>query len=370
MPPVTIDGSLGITTPMYNGSITANAVTPSVNMKNRIINGAMVIDQRNAGASVTPTNGQYLVDRWQGWVGATASKYTAQQSSTVPAGFVNSLKFTSSSAFTPASGDLYGFTQIIEGYNVADLNWGTANAKTVTLSFWVNSSVSGQFGGSFYNDAQTRFYPFSYTITSANTWQQISITIAGDTSGTWLTTNGRGIIVTFGLATGSTYQGTAGSWGSTQYYNSTGSTNLLGTNGATFYITGVQLEVGSTATSFDYRPYGTELQLCQRYYAKMDNDGSGGDCTLGVGMQQSTTGGNICVKYPVKMRVEPTASATSLQLTNLRSFSSNATLTSISPTYDTANVSFSMGSNGATDAPVFLQITNNVAGFLAFSAEL
>jgi len=259
---------------MTYGTVQANAIQGSINtfspnsavFRNRIINGAMVIDQRNAGASVTPTNGQYLVDRWQGWVGATASKYTAQQSSTVPAGFVNSLKFTSSSAFTPASGDLYGFTQIIEGYNVADLNWGTANAKTVTLSFWVNSSVSGQFGGSFYNDAQTRFYPFSYTITSANTWQQISITIAGDTSGTWLTTNGRGIIVTFGLATGSTYQGTAGSWGSTQYYNSTGSTNLLGTNGATFYITGVQLEVGSTATSFDYRPYTTELNLCYRYF--------------------------------------------------------------------------------------------------------
>ena len=269
--PITLDGTNGITTPTYGGADTSEYLVPVTQFKNRIINGAMTIDQRNAGASVTPTNGQYLVDRWQAWVGATASKYTAQQSSTAPTGFINSLKITSTSAFTPASGDLYGFAQVIEGLNCTDLGWGTANAKTVTLSFWVYSSIIGQFGGSIYNNGNSRFYPFSYTISATNTWQQISITIAGDTTGTWLTTNGRGMIVVWGTSTGSTYTGAAGSWGSTAYYNSTGSTNLLGTNGATFYITGVQLEVGSSATSFETRSYGTELGLCQRYFYKSYN---------------------------------------------------------------------------------------------------
>ena len=151
--------------------------------------------------------------------------------------------------------------------NVADLNWGTANAKTITISFWVRSSLTGTFGGSVFNSAANRSYPFSYTITTANTWEYETITIAGDTTGTWVgATNGTGLDLNFGLGVGSTFSSTAGAWAAGGYYAPTGATSVVGTNGATFYITGVQLEVGSTATSFDYRPYGTELQLCQRYY--------------------------------------------------------------------------------------------------------
>jgi len=364
--PVIIDGTNGIT---QAGEFNSDS---SFGFKNRIINGAMVIDQRNAGASVTPASGAYTLDRWV-YNASQASKVSIQQNAgsvALPAGFSNYLGVTSLSAYSVGAAELFMLSQYIEGFNIADLSWGTANAKAVTLSFSVYSSVTGTFGGSLRNNAADRSYPFSYSVSTANTWTQVSVTIAGDTAGTWLTNNGKGIQLHFGLGVGSTFSGTAGSWSANNYLSATGATSVVGTNGATFYITGVQLEKGSTATSFDYRPYGTELSLCQRYFAKMDNDGSGGDCTLGVGMQQSTTGGNICVKYPVKMRVEPTASASSLQLTNLRSFSSNATLSSISPTYDTANVSFSMGASGATDAPVFLQITNNTAGFLAFSAEL
>jgi hypothetical protein len=158
------------------------------------------------------------------------------------------------------------FTHRIEGLNVADLAWGTASAATVTLSFWVRSSLTGTFGGSLVNSAQNRSYPFSYSIPSANTPTFITITIAGDTSGTWLTTNGIGIGINFSLGVGSTLSGTAGAWAGAAYYSATGATSVVGTNGATFYITGVQLEKGSTATSFDYRPYGTELALCQRYF--------------------------------------------------------------------------------------------------------
>jgi hypothetical protein len=247
-------------------------------MKNRIINGAMVIDQRNAGASVTPANtGQYLVDRWQ-YNGSQASKVTAQQNAgsvTPPIGFINYQGITSSSAYAITASDYFQFLQPIEGLNIADLAWGTANAKTVTLSFQVYSSLTGTFGGSLRNSATNRAYPFSYSIPTANTWTPISVTIAGDTTGTWLTTNGVGIYLAFSLGSGSTFSGTAGSWQAGNLISVTGATSVVATNGATFYITGVQLEVGTQATSFDFRAYGTELQLCQRYYETSFLSGGG-----------------------------------------------------------------------------------------------
>jgi hypothetical protein len=241
-------------------------------MKNRIINGAMVIDQRNAGASVAG-NGVYTLDRWYAQASANG-KYTVQQNAgsvTPPVGFSNYLGVTSSSAYSVSGGENFSLLQGIEGYNIADLNWGSANAKTITISFWVRSSLTGTFGGSLQNSAQNRSYPFTYTISSANTWEYETITITGDTSGTWLTTNGAGIYMWIGLGVGSTASGTAGSWSGSNYTGATGATSVVGTNGATFYITGVQLEVGSSATGFEYRQYTTELQLCQRYYEKTYN---------------------------------------------------------------------------------------------------
>ena len=236
-------------------------------MRNRIINGAMVIDQRNAGASVTATgfNNIYTLDRWNATY-ATGGFFSVQQNAgsvTPPTGFRNYLGITSLGANT---GVINTITQSIEGFNVADLNWGTASAATVTLSFWVRSSLTGTFGGAISNSGRTRSYPFSYTISAANTWEFETITIAGDTSGTWLTTNGIGLNLDFGLGNNATYSGTAGAWSGNDFRSATGATSVVGTNGATFYITGVQLEVGTQATSFEYRQYGTELALCQRYY--------------------------------------------------------------------------------------------------------
>ena len=242
--------------------------TQTYGMKNRIINGAMVIDQRNAGASVTPANGAYTLDRYV--VGAQqASKFSVQQNAgavTLPVGFSKYLGVTSLSSYSVLAADFFEVGQIIEGQNIYDLAWGTANAKTVTLSFQVYSSLTGSFGGNILNGGETRCYPFIYSIPVANTWTSISITIAGDTSGTWLTTNGQGMKVFFSLGAGSSYAGPANAWSGNGYHGTVGTVSVVGTNGATFYITGVQLEKGSTATSFDYRPYGTELQLCQRYY--------------------------------------------------------------------------------------------------------
>jgi len=239
-------------------------------MRNRIINGAMVIDQRNAGSAYTGvSNNQYTLDRWVASVGQS-SKMTVQQNAgsvTPPAGFTNYLGITVASAVTPLSAtDYFQIMQKIEGFNTADLNWGTANAKTVTLSFWVRSNLTGTFGGALENLDQTRNYVFSYIINSANTWEQKSITVLGDTTGTWNKTNGIGLWLNFGLGTGTTYSGTAGSWTGSLVINVTDNTNLMASTSNSWYVTGVQLEVGSTATSFDYRPYGTELALCQRYY--------------------------------------------------------------------------------------------------------
>ena len=251
-----------------NATFAGTAVPASSFLRNRIINGDMRIDQRNAGASVTPTSGQYLVDRFY-YQSTQASKVTAQQNAgsvTLPAGFTNYQGITSSSAYSVASGDYFLIRQAVEGFNIADLNWGTASAVTVTLSFWVRSSLTGAFGGAFTNASGNRWYPFSYTISAANTWEQKYITIAGDTTGTWATNNTAGIQISWNLGAGSTYSGTAGAWTASTILAPTGSTSVVGTNGATFYLTGVQLEVGSAATQFERRQYGQEFMLCQRYY--------------------------------------------------------------------------------------------------------
>jgi hypothetical protein len=253
------------------GAITATAGINTPNtfgFKNRIINGGMVIDQRNAGAAVTPTNGQYTLDRWCANMFANTGKFTVQQNAgavTPPVGFTKYLGVTSTSAYSIGVGDIYTVFQIIEGFNIADLAWGTANAKTVTLSFQVYSSLTGTFGGALCN-AGTRSYPFTYSIPVANTWTTISATIAGDTSGTWATDNTSGLQIRLGLGVGSTYSTTANSWAAGNYFSATGAVSVVGTNGATFYITGVQLEKGSTATSFDFRAFPTEFAMCQRYY--------------------------------------------------------------------------------------------------------
>ncbi len=242
----------------------------ALSFRNRIINGDMRIDQRNAGASITPLDGQYSVDRWACFR-AQASKYSVQQNAgavTPPTGFTNYLGVTSLSAYSSVAADYFGIVQNIEGLNVADFGWGSASAKAVTLSFWVRSSLTGTLSGALRNAGNTRVYLFTYTVAAANTWEYKTITIPGDTAGTWLATNGLGINVWFDLGSGSNLTGTPGGWGSASAIRATGSVSLVGTNAATFYLTGVQLEVGPVATPFERRPFGMELALCQRYFER------------------------------------------------------------------------------------------------------
>jgi len=305
-----IDGSNGATFP--DSSLQGAAASPYV-LKNRIINGAMVIDQRNAGAEVNPAASTiYYLDRWL--VGSTAaSKFKIGQNAgavSLPTGFSYYLGCTSLSAYTVGASESFNIQQRIEGYNIADLGWGTANAKTVTLSFQVYSSLTGTFGGSLRNSANDRSYPFSYSISTANTWTTISVTIAGDTTGTWLTTNGIGLTVIFSLGAGSTVSGTAGSWAGANYTSATGATSVVGTNGATFYITGVQLEQNTSATPFERRLYGQELANCQRYYWQRNSEST--FAGIGSGVMNSAAGARITLNFPMPMRTTPILSVTNL----------------------------------------------------------
>ena len=289
-------------------------------MRNRIINGDMKIAQRGTGTTTVTANGYYSCDRWNTLQNAS-SKYSVGQSTTVPAGFVNSLLLTSLSAYTVGASEQFVVRQGIEGVNTADLGWGTANAKTVTVSFWVRSSLTGSFGAALYNNAGDRSYPFSYTISAANTWEQKSVTIAGDTTGTWLTdSSGAGVYVSFSLGSGSTFSGTANAWASAYYVQPTGSTSLLATNGATLFLTGVQLEVGTQATSFEYRQYQQELALCQRYFE------IGGDDSI-VHWSGNTNSGStyyVAIPYIVTKRATPTVVNTNANNSGFSSTASTA----------------------------------------------
>lgn len=375
-----IGGSVELNAPATNSNYTVTMPAQSGTMmmaenyqpsfKNRIINGAMMIDQRNAGASVTPANYAYLTDRFQ-FRASQSSKFTASQSATAPSGFVNSLLFTSSSAYSVGSSDQFGVRQFIEGLNIADLGWGTANAQPVTLSFWVRSSITGTHSGALGNSGDARAYPFSFTVSSANTWEQKTVTIAGDTSGTWLTNNGIGIKVSFNLGAGSSMLATAGSWTTGEIVGATGSVSVVGTNGATFFITGVQLEKGNTATSFDYRPYGTELALCQRYYVMWANGENAG---VGIASMDVAKNPQIFLYPPVTMRTTPSVSQTATQYRFNTNTDENINMTWVLESTSTtpANVRLygsasASTSNAGSSGPCRIY---SGGGYLAFTAEL
>lgn len=333
---------------------------------NLIINGAMTIDQRNGGSSVTPSN-SYTLDRFCTNT-SQASKFTVQQDTTAPVNFVNSLKVTSSSAYTVGSGDVFTVYQNIEGQNISHLNWGSANAQTVTLSFKVRSSLTGTFGGAIVNSAQDRSYPFTYTISTANTWTDVSITVAGDTSGTWLTTNGIGIRVRFGLGAGSTYSGTAGAWAGANYFSATGAVDVVATSGATWYITGVQLEVGDTATPFEHEDYSTTLAKCRRYAYRYTAD----DALDNIVNLASYNGADNygAFQHPVQMR-----SAPSMTYSALSGFKVVGRGTSLTPTamthFEAYKETAQIGASASTTMGNAYWLRFTAAGdWLQFDAEL
>ena len=293
---VAINGTDGIT--FNDGSLQPSAPVG----RNLIINGNMRIDQRNT----TQTGNGYSVDRWAIYDNTSAT-YTFAQDSSAPTGFINSLKFTTTGTDTSiGSTEQCVIYHKIEGNNIADLNWGTANAKTITLSFYVRSSLTGTFAGSLGNNGYARSYPFTYTISSADTWEQKTITITGDTTGTWLTTNGVGISLRLAIAAGSSFEATAGAWASGNYFSVSGATNVVGTASSTFYITGVQLEANTTATPFEHLQYSQQLELCQRYYTKF----TATNAYSTFGFATAATNARMTTQYhfPTTMRAAPSTS--------------------------------------------------------------
>jgi hypothetical protein len=337
--------------------------------RNRIINGGMVIDQRNAGASVA-TDNTLPVDRFrQNMVGGGV--LTSNRSTTAPTGFTNSVLVTVSTADASiAAGDYYNFNQRIEGVNVADLGFGSASAKTVTLSFWVRSSLTGTFAGCLANGAANRSYTFTYDISSADTWEQKTITVVGDTSGTWLTDTGIGLRVVFDLGGGSDSQGTAGSWQSGFKSATSGSVKPISTLNATWYITGVQLEVGSVATPFERRDYGRELNLCKRYFQTFIK--GTGDC-FGIGFYYDASTWHQPVRFEQEMRATPTLTVvTGTDYYKVEKAGGNDTFNSylLARENEWGGLLYNNSQVSGTGGQAWEAVTNNAAAYIGFSAEL
>jgi|DEB0MinimDraft_3_1074331.scaffolds.fasta_scaffold61499_1 hypothetical protein len=355
---------------------TINGATPTAYNtmgKNRIINGAMEIDQRNSGASVTiSASAEYVPDRFRN-VASQASKFSTQQTTTAPPGFKNSTKYTSLSAYTVTNSDYFRIEQPVEGYNIADLAWGTSDAKTITISFWARANNTGTYGASVTDSGFSRGYPFTYSISSADTWTYITKTITGDTSGTWNTGNSVGLRLIFGLGIGSDRQGTANTWNAGSAQGSSGCFDLVSTNGANLYITGVQLEVGSVATEFERRPYGTELQLCQRYYATTYNTGAAVGSASNAGgiyrtLDATQAYASLHWSLPVTMRATPSFSFYSPVSGAVNNFYSNQSSADIGAI--PASTWTGMNSVAAIDNGSSVNAQNFIVAHFSASAEL
>jgi len=286
-------------------SIVGGALSPQTGFKNRIINGGMVIDQRNAGAAINSASGagNYAVDRFAYNANQTGKVNLQQTTANIAQtnGFGYCLAVTSTSAYSVTSTDFFFIEQRIEGFNIADIGWGTSASKTVSLSFVVYSSLTGTFGGSLIVGSGS--YPFSYSVPVANTWTQISVSVPANTAYTPTSlTNGQGVRVLFGLGSGSTLTAAAGSWQSGTFVQPTGTVSVVGTSGATFYITGVQLEKGSVATPFEFRSIGQELGLCQRYYEEI----GGGTNVYPIFSGYASTNVDVPFGFLVQKRSNPT----------------------------------------------------------------
>lgn len=324
----TIDSTvIGGTTPAA-ASFTSMNGGQLAGLRNKIINGDFRVDQYSNHVSAFSLN--YFCDRWAGIQSATAWNFSCPPSSAPVAGlaalgFAYCARAYVVTPAAPPAGNTYTLQQRIEGLNIADLAWGTAGAKPVTLSFWALATTAGTYSGAIQNGAFNRSYPFTYSIPAANTWTYCKVTIPGDTTGTWAIDNSLGLIIYFDLGSGATYRGPAGVWAASNVVGVTGAASLTNTAGANFYLVGVQLEAGSIATPFEQRPIGLEQNLCQRYYWDPAFGGTASGCfqlaiySSGAGLQTATM-----LTLPQTMRGSPTIT--------VRNFSGNgATAIGVSP---------------------------------------
>jgi hypothetical protein len=351
-------------------SSVAASLTNTFGFKNRIINGDMRISQRFGTSNNNNSGYAYTLDRFV----ANSIPFNCAQNLnniTPPKGFTKYLGFQTSVPTALSAGSYPGVSQAIEGYNMADFGWGTTNAIPATLSFWVYSSVTGTWGGTIYDAAFNYTYVFTYSIPVANTWTYVTLTIPAPTSGTFNTDNTQAAKIYWSMGCGSTYSGTAtGAWQVGGYLGATGTVSISNTNNATFYITGVQFEAGTQATSFDFRDYGRELILCQRYYQKITNGVV--DRGIGVGFFYTSSVMVSQIPFQVNMRSSPTLDVNSG--TNYFIIYSNSsgtpmntvTLNDATPYTGAVTASSLSGTSGSTGQFK----SNNVSSSLAFTAEL
>ena len=362
-------GEVTISAPSVAGTTTLElpatsstlATQNSLGVRNLIINGDMRIAQRGTSFAISTGAMQYGLDRWAGRTTPSTGLFTVSQSSDAPTGFQKSLLATVTSTYMSSVTSSSSIRHYIEGYNTAHLDWGTANAKTVTLSFWVKSSVTGNFGGAFRNESANYSYPFLYTVSSANTWEKISVTIAGATSGSWATTSGSGIQVLFSLGTGEGLIAPANSWIASDNHGADGQVQLIETSGATWQITGVQLEVGTEATPFEHKPYDMELARCQRYFSRLGS---------GVwGLIYSGSNADVGVQFPITMRSTPSVShLANYQITLIATAEYTVTNTIINPSASNSvnGIFVRLTSTGMSSGNCCISAANNIG----FSAEL
>jgi hypothetical protein len=388
-----MNGTLGATTPSTvaattlsaSGASTFTNSAPSVigglGFRNRIINGDMRIDQRNEGAAVT-TSGSYPVDRFITGISGTSGAFSFQRStSVVPAGFTHSVGCTITTAdASVGAGDLVGMQTTVEGNNIADFGFGSASAKTVTISFWARASVTGTYcvvigNSSSGTGGPNRSYVSEYTISVANTWEYKTITVAGDTSGTWQTNNTRGIILRFAISAGTDFQQAAGSWSTGNVYCTSNQTQLMTTLNATWFITGVQLEVGNAATEFERRPFGQELELCFRYFRRYASDASNHCLLPGYALANATTGGYGPVQLTPIMRDNPTLSVSAAADLSVDTSGTAAALSAVSiyGGYTTKNsvfLNFTVASGLSNGQAYMFRVNSGTGKHASFSAEL
>jgi len=364
IPVVTVNGK-GLVTSVTTATVQGG-------QKNRIINGAMVISQRNGTASVTPgTFPAYLTDRFA-YNASVASKLSFQQVTDAPSGFNNSLKVTVAAQYSPAAGERFILYQKIEGFNVANLQFGTAGALTITTTQYIKGSVAGTYAVAINNAALDRSYVGTVNVTTS--WQPLSITLSGDTSGTWSTGNTTGLQLTFDLGSGSNFNTTANAWQAGTYFRTSSCVTFVNqTAGSTLNITGVQLEVGNSATDFEYVNYQTSLANCQRYYYRTTAQTSGD--RMGNGYIGSATGASVGFFYPVTMRTNPTALEQTGTATDYSvNWATSNTVCSAVPTFTTATTNFAnvalTVASGLTTGQGCMARAATTSAYFGWSAEL
>jgi len=336
-------------------------------------NGAMLVSQR-ATTKATLTDGYNCLDRVFTYKSHDGVVEESQSTDTPNSDFYNSLKHRVTTADTSIAATQYHSLSFrLEGKSVTQLGFGTSGAKKVTVSFWVKSSVAGAYGAALRNLASNRFNQATMTINSADTWEKKSITYTGDTGGTWPKDNSEGFHFQLSMAMGVSYQGTsADTWVSTIDVAPSNQVNWLATVGNTFYLTGLQIEEGSTATEFEHRSFAEELSLCQRYYYRINSVGTSDERKTGFSRTTTTCWADYTM--PVTMNHNPVLETSGTASHYAINISSSTTTCSAVPAINSSGVEAVMVawylSSGLTQRDANGLRFANANAFLAFESEL